>query len=50
MSYIGTAAHPVPFEAYDLLGLSLLVDSGIAPPTVPGAPCRAIRCWTAAAR
>ena len=31
MSYIGTAAHPVPFEAYDLLGLSLLVDSGIAP-------------------
>ncbi len=32
MSYIGTAAHPVPFEAYDLLGLSLLVDSGIAPP------------------
>lgn len=32
MSYIGTAAHPVPFEAYDLLGLSLLVESGIAPP------------------
>lgn len=31
MSYIGTAAHPVPFEAHDLLGLSLLVDSGIAP-------------------
>lgn len=31
MSYIGTAAHPVPFEAYDLLGLALLVDSGIAP-------------------
>lgn len=31
MSYIGTAAHPVPFEAYDLLGLSLLVESGIAP-------------------
>ncbi|WP_425497833.1 Six-hairpin glycosidase-like protein [Lysobacter arvi] len=31
MSYIGTAAHPVPFEAYDLLGLSLLIDSGIAP-------------------
>ncbi len=32
MSYIGTAAHPVPFEAYDLLSLSLLVESGIAPP------------------
>ena len=32
MSYIGTAAHPVPFEAYDLLGLSLLIESGIAPP------------------
>jgi hypothetical protein len=31
MSYIGTAAHPVAFEAYDLLGLSLLVDSCIAP-------------------
>lgn len=31
MSYIGTAAHPVPVEAYDLLGLSLLVHSGIAP-------------------
>jgi len=31
MSYIGTTAHPVPFEAYDLLGLSLLIDSGIAP-------------------
>lgn len=31
MSYIGTAAHPVPYEAYDLLGLALLVDSGIAP-------------------
>ena len=31
MSYIGTAAHPAPFEAYDLLGLSLLIDSGIAP-------------------
>ena len=31
MSYIGTAQHPVPFEAYDLLGLSLLIDSGIAP-------------------
>jgi len=33
MSYIGTAAHPAPFEAYDLLGLSLLIDSGIAPET-----------------
>jgi len=31
MSYIGTAAHPAAFEAYDLLGLSLLIDSGIAP-------------------
>nr|WP_242002979.1 Six-hairpin glycosidase-like protein [Vulcaniibacterium tengchongense] len=32
MSYVGTAAHPVPFEAYDLLGLALLIDSGLAPP------------------
>ncbi|MFC3814451.1 Six-hairpin glycosidase-like protein [Lysobacter sp. GCM10012299] len=32
MSYIGTAEHPVPFEAYDLLGLSLVIESGIAPP------------------
>ena len=31
MSYIGTAAHPVPFEAYELLGFSLLIESGIAP-------------------
>ncbi len=32
MSYIGTAEHRVPFEAYDLLGLSLVIESGIAPP------------------
>ncbi|HZH44777.1 MAG TPA: Six-hairpin glycosidase-like protein [Lysobacter sp.] len=32
MSYIGPAAHPVPFEAYDLLGIALAVTSGIAPP------------------
>ncbi|HWI24198.1 MAG TPA: Six-hairpin glycosidase-like protein, partial [Lysobacter sp.] len=32
MSYLGTAQHPVPFEAYDLLGLSLAIDSGVAPP------------------
>ena len=32
MSYVGTAQHPVPFEAYDLLGLSLAIDSGVAPP------------------
>jgi len=31
MSYIGTAAHPVPFEAYDLLGISLAVLSGAMP-------------------
>lgn len=31
MSYIGTAAHPVPFEAYDLLGISLAVLSGAVP-------------------
>lgn len=31
MSCIGTAEHPVPFEAYDLLGLALAIDSGIAP-------------------
>jgi hypothetical protein len=32
MSYLGTAQHPVPFEAYDLLGLALAIDSGVAPP------------------
>ncbi|WP_245156832.1 Six-hairpin glycosidase-like protein [Lysobacter arenosi] len=32
MSYIGTAEHRVPFEAYDLLGLALVIESGIAPP------------------
>jgi hypothetical protein len=32
MSYLGTAQHPAPFEAYDLLGLSLAIDSGVAPP------------------
>lgn len=31
MSYIGTAAHPVPYEAYDLLGLSLAALSGAVP-------------------
>ncbi|UNK48053.1 Six-hairpin glycosidase-like protein [Lysobacter sp. S4-A87] len=31
MSYIGTAEHRVPFEAYDLLGLALVIESGIAP-------------------
>lgn len=31
MSYIGTAAHPVPFEAYDLLGISLAALSGAVP-------------------
>lgn len=31
MSYIGSAAHPVPFEAYDLLGTALVVTAGIAP-------------------
>lgn len=33
MSYIGTAAHPVPFEAYDLLGISLAALSGAVPQT-----------------
>ncbi|HEY5804044.1 MAG TPA: Six-hairpin glycosidase-like protein [Lysobacter sp.] len=32
MSYIGTAEHRVPFEAYDLLGLALAIESGVAPP------------------
>lgn len=31
MSYIGTAAHPVPFEKYDLLGLSLGIVSDVLP-------------------
>ncbi|MFC4763742.1 alpha-L-rhamnosidase-related protein [Dyella koreensis] len=30
MSYIGGADHPVPYEAYDLLGLSLAITSGVA--------------------
>jgi hypothetical protein len=32
MSYIGAADNPVPYEAYDLLGTALAIDSGIAPP------------------
>ena len=32
MSYIGGADHPVPYEAYDLLGLSLAITSGVADP------------------
>src|SRR6478672_1835953 len=32
MSYIGAADNPAPFEAYDLLGTALAIDSGIAPP------------------
>lgn len=31
MSYTGPAAHPVPFEAYDLLGISLAALSGAVP-------------------
>ncbi|MGH8032217.1 MAG: Six-hairpin glycosidase-like protein [Luteimonas sp.] len=31
MSYIGAAAHPVAFEAYDLLGMSLAALSGAMP-------------------
>lgn len=30
MSYVGTSAHPVPYEAYDLLGVALAVTSGVA--------------------
>lgn len=30
MSYIGGADHPVPYEAYDLLGTSLAITSGVA--------------------
>nr|WP_231120361.1 Six-hairpin glycosidase-like protein [Lysobacter tabacisoli] len=32
MSYVGTAQHPVDIEAYDLLGIALAIDAGIAPP------------------
>ncbi|WNL45906.1 Six-hairpin glycosidase-like protein [Dyella sp. BiH032] len=32
MSYIGGADHPVPYEAYDLLGIALAVTSGVAEP------------------
>jgi len=32
MSYIGRADNPAPFEAYDLLGTALAIDSGVAPP------------------
>lgn len=31
MSYIGTAEHPVAYEAYDLLGISLAALSGAVP-------------------
>ncbi len=30
MSYIGGQIHPAPYEAYDLLGLSLAITSGVA--------------------
>jgi len=32
MSYIGEAAHPVPYAKYDLLGISLGVLAGVFPP------------------
>ena len=32
MSYIGGDVHPAPFDAYDLLGLSLAITSGVASP------------------
>ncbi len=32
MSYIGGNANPAPFDAYDLLGLSLAITSGVADP------------------
>jgi hypothetical protein len=31
MSYIGSAANPMPIDAYDLLGTALVIDAGIAP-------------------
>ena len=32
MSYIGEAAHPVPYAKVDLLGLSLGILAGVLPP------------------
>ena len=32
MSYIGGRVNPAPYDAYDLLGIDLVITSGVAPP------------------
>jgi len=47
MSYIGGADHPVPYEAYDLLGLSLAITSGVADPARARQALAAYPTWAA---
>ncbi|NKJ23053.1 Six-hairpin glycosidase-like protein [Dyella sp. SG609] len=47
MSYIGGADHPVPYEAYDLLGLSLAITSGVADPVRAREALAAYPTWEA---
>ncbi|MGO4701772.1 Six-hairpin glycosidase-like protein [Dyella sp. 2RAB6] len=47
MSYIGGADHPVPYEAYDLLGLSLAITSGVASPEQARSALAAYPTWPA---
>lgn len=47
MSYIGGADHPVPYEAYDLLGIALAVTSGVADPARARQALAAYPSWEA---
>jgi hypothetical protein len=47
MSYIGGADHPVPYEAYDLLGIALAVTSGVADPARARQALAAYPAWDA---
>ena len=47
MSYIGGADHPVPYEAYDLLGIALAVTSGVADPARARQALAAYPTWEA---
>jgi len=47
MSYIGGVDHPAPYEAYDLLGLSLAITSGVADPARARQALAAYPTWAA---
>ena len=47
MSYIGGADHPVPYEAYDLLGTALAITSGVADPARARQALAAYPAWDA---